>query len=137
MKFTLLAAAMALGFSYAFDASAEQGDWTIHTVSVHAGVTGLNNFNPGLAYDVRDDLRVGALYNSYEKPSLYVAKLFNIKKRFRAGVGVISGYKWDSDQNDVTGKTTGILPLVAAEFDIAPNISILWFGQAFNLEVKF
>jgi hypothetical protein len=136
MKFTLLAAAMALGFSYTFDASAEQGDWTAHTVSVHVGVTGLNNFNPGLAYDVRDDLRVGALYNSYKKPSLYVAKLFNVGNRFRAGVGVVSGYKWESGEG-VSGKTSGILPLVAAELDITNNVSIIWFGQAFNLEVKF
>lgn len=134
MKKTLLAIALLGGWANAF---AQGNGWTVHTVSVHAATQGLNNINPGIAYDVRDDLRVGAIYNSYKKPSLYVAKLFNVRKRFRAGLGVISGYTWDNDKGGVYGKTSGILPLVAAEFDLAPGVSLLWFGEAFNLEVKF
>lgn len=137
MKATVIALAVSLVALSAAECQAREGGWTVHTVSAHVATRGLNNFNPGIAYDVRDDLRVGGLYNSYEKPSFYVAKLFNVRKRFRAGLGIISGYTWDQDERDVVGKTSGILPFVAAEFDLAPGVSLLWFGEAFNLEVKF
>ena len=132
MKKLILAAALAASLGAAH---ADQGDITLHTVSVHVGVTGLNNINPGIAYDVRDDVRVGALYNSYNKPSLYVAKLIPIKRRLRIGLGVITGYTWRD--NDVYGKTTGILPLLAVEADLLPGVSVIWFGQAISLELKF
>lgn len=140
----LLPLALAIGVTFAADSHADKaGDWTIHTVSAHVGVSGLNNVNPGVGYNVTDGLRVGALYNSYKKPSAYVAGFIDFppgQNRVRVGGGLISGYTFDtSDTADslITGKTTGIVPLVAVEVDITKNVSVVWFGQAFNLEVKF
>lgn len=135
MKQTILALALALA---ATGPQASEGDFTVHTVSAHVGVSDLNNINPGLGYDITDDLRVGAFYNSYELPSFYIAKLIHIPfmPRIRAGLGVISGYTWDWDQEDVIGETGGLLPLVAIEADITRNVSVLWFGNAVNLEIK-
>ena len=130
MKKLILAAALA-----ALTGSALADGWTVHTRSMHFGVDGLNNNNPGLAYDVRPDVRVGALYNSYKKPSLYAAKIIPLNRYMRVGLGVITGYTWRD--GDIHGKTTGILPLLAVEADLAPNISVIWLGQAINLEVKF
>ena len=118
-------------------AQADQGDWTVHTVSAHLITEDMNNFNPGLAYDITDNYRVGGLYNSFEKPSLYVARIFDVHSRVRVGAGIISGYKWDSDQNDVVGKTASVLPFLAVEVDVTDNVSVIWFGEALNLEVKF
>lgn len=111
--------------------------WTIHTVSTHLITDDMNNVNPGLAYDVREDIRIGALYNSYNRPSLYAAKIFPIHDRVRVGLGVITGYGWDSDEHDVYGKTTGVIPLLALELDVTKHVSIIWFGEALNLELKF
>jgi hypothetical protein len=136
-------------------ARAEQGDITLHTVSAHVGVSGLNNINPGVGYDLTDNVRVGGFYNSYRKPSAYVAAFLNIHPRFRVGAGVISGYSFQSEDDEtlksadkpecsgLCGNASGVLPLVAAEFDIVPQkgsrpgVSVVWFGQALNLEVKF
>lgn len=136
MKKTIIALALALS---AAGAHADQGDITVHTLSMHFGSNAdqMNNINPGIAYDIRDDLRVGALYNSYYKPSLYVAKVIRLNRRLSAGLGVISGYKWSSQERDVVGETYSIIPMLAVEARISDNVSVLWFGQAFNLQVRF
>lgn len=133
----LLPLAFAIGVTYGLDARSEQGDWTIHTVSAHVGVSGLNNVNPGVGYDVTDNLRIGGFYNSYRKPSAYALGFFEVHPRFRVGAGVISGYTFTPGTWEVEGKTAGLIPAVAAELDITNNVSVVWFGQAFNLEVKF
>jgi len=117
--------------------------WTLHTVSYHVQLPGgrdvddLNNFNPGLGYDVTEHARIGALYNSYKKPSVYGALFLPLGERFRIGAGIISGYTFDSDTRRVKGKAAGIVPLVAAELDLTKHVSVAWFGQAFNLELKW
>lgn len=134
MKKSILAMALALGLSTA----AAGNDWTIHTVSVHVGVEDLNNLNPGIGYNVTDDIRVGAFYNSYKLPSVYAAKLIPLHPRVRLGLGAITGYKLVSpDEGLIVGKATGVVPLLAIEADITDNVSVIWFGRALNLEVRF
>ena len=118
---------------------AEQGDITVHTVSTHIGVSGLNNINPGVAYDVTDNFKINDLVNSYKKPSLYAALMVPMGDRLRIGAGVISGYRFSKGDEDgmVRGSTAGIVPLVAIEVDITKRFSAVWMGQAVNLEVKF
>lgn len=117
--------------------NAVHADWTIHTVSAHVGVKGLNPYNPGIGYDVTDKVRVGALYNSYKKPSGYALYIVPLHPRFRFGAGLISGYKLNTNTWEVSGKTGSIIPAVALEADITRNVSAVWFGQAINLELKF
>lgn len=133
MKKTLLAIALAVA---AVPAAAE---WTVHTGSVHFGphADEMNNFNPGLAYQFANNVRVGGFYNSYEKPSAYAAYVYDVRDNVHVGLGVISGYKWNSDQKDITGDTRGVLPLVAVEVDLNDSISLIWFAQAVSLEFKF
>ena len=115
-------------------AEAAEGDITIHTVSTHIGVSGLNNINPGVAYDVTDRLRVGVLRNSFKKPSAYAALMWALHDRVHLGVGVISGY--GIEDGAIIGKTAGIIPLLAVELDITDHVSVVWMGQAINLELK-
>ncbi len=132
----LAALSVAIGLTLAAGScDAEQGDITLHTVSVHVGAPGLNNINPGVAYDVTDNVRVGGLYNSYKKPSVYAAYLYPLSSRFRIGAGIVTGYAIDGRR--IKGKTVSAIPLLAAEFDVTKRLSVIWFGQAFNLEVKF
>jgi hypothetical protein len=138
----LAALAMVLGscsYIVTSDACAAEGDVTVHTVSTHIGVSGLNNINPGVAYDVTDNFRVGALVNSYKKPSAYAALMIPMGDRLRIGAGVISGYRFSKGDEDgmVQGHTAGLVPLVAVEVDITKRLSAVWMGQAINLEVKF
>ena len=130
-----LAIALAASQAVAEDA----GTWTIHTVSAHIGVSGLNNVNPGAGYNLTRHIRVGGFYNSYEKPSLYAAAFGDINSRVRIGAGLVSGYTFDTDSDEgfLSGKTSGVVPLLALEVDITRNLSLAWFGQAINLEVKF
>jgi hypothetical protein len=120
-----------------------RADWTLHTVSYHVQFPGardtdrLNNFNPGLAYDVTDIFRVGAFYNSYKKPSVYGAFFLPLGDRFRVGAGLVSGYAFEQGSFRVEGHTAGVIPLIAAEFDVTKHVSVAWFGQAFNLELKW
>lgn len=111
-----------------------QAEVTLHTVSYHVGVSGMNNFNPGIAYQHKD-VRVGVLYNSFKLPTAYGAYIIPVHERVRFGVGAVTGYEWRD--GGIYGKATGVLPLVAAEIDITDNVSVLWFGRALNLEVKF
>jgi hypothetical protein len=134
IKLTAIAAALALSASVQAD---QAGEWTVHTVSAHVGVSGLNNINPGIGYNVSEYIRLGALYNSYKKPSAYAVGFYDLHPRFRVGAGLISGYTFEPGTFQVTGKTAGIVPLIAAEVDITKHVSVVWFGQAFNLEVKF
>lgn len=109
-------------------------DVTVHTVSTHVGVDGLNNINPGIGIDYRD-VRFGALYNSFEKPSVYGAYIVPLHPRVRVGLGAVTGYEYRD--GGIYGKTTGVMPLFAVEADITDNVSVLWFGRAINLELKF
>ena len=115
--------------------SADEGDITVHTASVHVGASGLNNINPGIAYDLKDRLRLGALLNSFKKPSVYAAYLIPLGTKVRVGVGVITGYEYKDGR--VLGKTASAIPMLAVEVDITDHVSVLWFGQALNLELKF
>lgn len=110
-------------------------DWTIHTVSTHLKTDGVNNINPGIAYDF-DYIRVGGVYNSYENLSLYVVGIADITSSFRVGAGAISGYKFKN--NDVAeGDSTSIIPFIAFEYDITDNVSVVLFGEVLNLALKF
>lgn len=130
------AVVLALGIAWIGDALAEQGDITVHTVTAHVGVTGLNVLTPGVAYDFTDHLRAGFLArNSYGFRSVYGVAYTPMTKYMSIGAGFISGYGWDGKQ--VYGKRNGIIPMVAAEFHITDNIGVTWFGQAFNLTFKF
>lgn len=134
----LTGVAAACALTYCTDSAADQaGDWTIHTVSVHVGVSGLNNVNPGVGYNVTDHLRVGAFWNSYNKPSAYATGWFDLHPRVRVGAGLASGYTFVPGTWQVEGKTTGLVPVLAAEVDITDHVSVGWFGQALNLELKF
>jgi len=115
--------------------NAAEGDVTVHTVSTHLGGSGLNNINPGVAYDLSDRLRLGALLNSFKKPSVYAAYLIPLGTRVRAGVGAVTGYQYKDGQ--VLGKTASAIPMLAVEVDVTKHVSVLWFGQALNLELKF
>jgi len=114
---------------------AAEGDVTVHTFSVHLQGRGLNNVNPGVGYDVTDTFRTGILYNSYKKPSVYAAYIVPWSPRIRAAFGVVTGYAFKDKR--IQGKTYSAVPLVALEVDLTDTISILWFGTALNLEVKF
>jgi hypothetical protein len=133
MKRCLLAAAL---LAVAIPAAAE---WTIHTGSVHfgSGSDEMNNLNPGIGYQFRNNVRVGALYNSYKYASAYAAYVYDVRDNVHLGFGAITGYKWDSDQKDLVGDSTGVVPLFAVEVDLSDSLSLLWFGQAINLEYKF
>ena len=122
-------------FGLARTVRADAGDITVHTASVHVGASGLNNINPGVAYDLKDRLRLGALLNSFKKPSVYAAYLIPLGTKVRVGVGVITGYEYKDGR--VLGKTASAIPMVAVEVDITEHVSVLWFGHALNLEWKF
>lgn len=136
MKRTLLAIALAVA---SVPAVADDTPWTIHTASVHfgPGTEGLNNVNPGVAYQFANNVRVGGLYNSYKLPSVYAAYIHDVTDNFHVGLGVVSGYTWSSEEHALVGKANSVVPLLAVEADITDNVSLVWFGQAINLEVKF
>jgi len=105
---------------------ADQGGWTVHTVSMHfATDEELNNINPGVAYDPFDHMRIGGVVNSYKQLSLYAVGIVPITPRLRIGMGGVSGYG------------DGIKSMLAVEYDIRSDLSILWFGKAINMELKF
>ena len=122
-------------FGLARTVRADAGDITVHTVSVHVGASGLNNINPGVAYDLTDRLRLGALLNSFGKPSAYAAYLIPLGTKVRVGVGAVTGYQYKDGR--VLGKTASAIPMLAVEVDVTKHVSVLWFGQALNLELKF
>lgn len=98
----------------------------MHLVSTHPGQSGLNNINPGIAYNVTDDIRIGAVRNSYKRLSLYVMEVYSVTDRLRIGAGAASGYEAEFG--------SPIIPVVAVEYDITDSFSVVWFGLAFNLE---
>jgi len=129
----ILVISMVIGMvtTYIQPACAVQDNWTLHTVSIHPGQSGMNNINIGVAYNVTDNIRIGAVHNSYEKVSLYVVNITTINDNWRIGTGVASGYRsefWSSSP---------VIPVISVEYDITDNLSVLWFGTAINLEVKF
>lgn len=100
--------------------------WTVHTVSMHYQDGGqYNNINPGVAYDVMKYARVGAVINSYYRLSTYAAAIMPVSDKLRIGVGMVTGYR------------PGAVPLISVEYDIRPGLSIVWFGTALNMEIKF
>jgi len=113
------------------------GNWSIHTYTAHIPVANsehLKLFTPGIGY-THDGYRFGYFRNSFDVDSFYAAKLYPYNDQLRFGMGAISGYKFTGSR--LTGHPGGIIPLLVAEFDITDNISVLWMGRAFNLEVKF
>ena len=138
MKQTLIAIALAASFCGIQTARAEQGDISVHTLTAHIGVSGLNVVTPGIAYDISDNVRVGGLVrNSYGFKSAYILGYTHLNKYVSVGAGVISGYTWDGDAGQVVGQKNGVIPLLAAEFRITDHVAVTWFGQAFNLTLKF
>lgn len=111
-------------------------DVTIHTVSVHLATSGMNNFNPGIGYDI-GPVRVGGLYNSYKRPGFYAIAIAPITPRFRVGAGVISGYRFDSENRVLMQDDNHFIPYIAAEYDISKSWSVAWFGEVLNIEYKF
>ena len=134
MNYRFLVVCAVLGLCVGSLAKNCSADVTVHTVSTHVGVSGMNNINPGIGIDYRD-VRFGALYNSFEKPSVYGAYIVPLHPRVRVGLGAVTGYEYRD--GGFYGKTTGVLPLFAVEADITDNVSVLWFGRAINLELKF
>jgi len=116
-------------------APAYSGQFMVHTFTTHIGVEGLEEYTPGLAYTNDKNYRFGILRNSFKIPSAYVAKLFPVNKHFRFGVGLVSGYKFTNGY--ITGSKKHIIPLLAAELDITKNVGVTWFGNAFNLILKY
>lgn len=105
-------------------------DWIIHTVSQHPFDSGVNNINPGVAYDT-GEYRSGVFYNSYKRTSFYTAKVSSITTKLKIGYGVASGYSsefWDSSP---------LIPIIAMEYNVTNNLSLIWFGKAINIGVKF
>ena len=136
MKQTLIAIALAASFCGIQTVRAEQGDISVHTLTAHVGISGLEVFTPGVAYDLSDNVRVGGLWrNSYGFKSAYILGYHRLNKYVSVGAGVISGYTWDDGQ--VVGQKNGVIPLLAAEFRVTDNVAVTWFGQAFNLTLKF
>lgn len=109
---------------------------TIHTVSVHLVTSGMNNINPGIGYDI-GPVRVGALYNSYKRPGFYAIAIAPITPRFRIGAGVISGYRFDSENRVLMQDDNHFIPYIAAEYDVTKSLSVAWMGEVLNLEYKF
>ena len=138
LKAVVFVAILALGWPIN-EARAEQGDITVHTVSHHLQSDGLNNVNPGVAYDVTDHIRVGALYNSYKNPGAYVAAIYPMNDRVRIGAGLISWYKFQ--EGTIAQSDFGVIPMVAVEVDIIQTkryaVSGIWFGETLNLQIKF
>lgn len=124
------------------DAFAEQGDFTFHTVSYHLVTEDMNNINPGIGYDVTDGLRVGAIYNSYEKPGVYAAGILQVHDRVKVGAGFITGYKF-ARGFQVAQEDFGMIPFLGAEVDLIkakpgrPGASLIIFGEVLNLAVKY
>jgi len=114
---------------------AYSGEFLIHTFTTHVGVDGLEKYTPGLAYTNDKNYRFGILRNSFKQPSGYVVKLFPVSKRFRLGLGIISGYKYV--KGSLVSSRKNIVPLLAAELDITKNVGIIWSGNAFNLVLKY
>ena len=110
--------------------------WTAHTVSAHVGCPDCSWATPGLAYDVHSHVRIGALLNSYHKPSAYAVGIIPVRDNVRIGLGAASGYKLGHNFQ-LTGDTMSVAPVLAIEVDLTDHLSLLWFGQAINLEVKF
>lgn len=107
---------------------AQAGDWSFHLVSVHPGQSGMNNINPGASYRMNDNLRLGALRNSYEKTSIYVMGIAPVAPKWRVGMGLISGYQERYGES--------VIPAIAVEYDVTDSFSLVWFGLAFNVEVR-
>jgi len=114
---------------------AAKGDITVHTVSTHFGANGMNNINPGIAYNVHDRVRFGALVNSFKLPSAYGAYLLPVTEDIRLGFGLVTGYQFKDGR--ILGKTNSVIPLFAVEVDVIKNVSVLWFGTAVNVTLKF
>ena len=132
MKWNLKAIALAL----AIVPSTVIADVSIHTVSLHMVSKGVNNFNPGVGYDIKS-ARVGILYNSFKRPSVYALGIIDITPILRIGAGVIRGYSFDTDNTVITRDDNHWMPLVAVEVDITKSLSLVWFGDAINVEYKF
>jgi hypothetical protein len=111
------------------------GQFVIHTFTTHVGVEGLEEYTPGLAYTNNKNFRLGILRNSFKLPSMYAVKLFPVSKRFKFGVGLISGYTYFN--GTLIKGPRSIVPLVAAELDITKNVGVVWAGNAFNLVLKY
>ena len=114
------------------------GDLSFHTFSAHIKEDNREEFTPGIAF-TEGGYRFGYLRNSFKINSFYGTKIFRISDSMRLGLGVITGYEYATteDGTGITGKNGGAIPFVAVEKDITDNISVLWFGRAVNLIVKF
>lgn len=113
------------------------GTLFVHTHTYHQHQEGqeIEAFTPGLGYETDGGYRFGALRNSFGIPSVYAVKTFPENKRFRFGLGAISGYEWTG--RGLRGRERGAVPIVGAEYDILDNVSVVWFGQALNLVLKW
>lgn len=64
----------------------------VHVYTAHAFNQHLQNVNPGLYYRTNEGWEVGAYRNSYDRPSIYVGKQFEIGP-VSVLVGLATGYK--------------------------------------------
>jgi len=110
-------------------------EFVVHTFTYHAGGEKLETFTPGLGYTTNSSYSFGALRNSFKSSSIYIVKMFPIFKGVRVGMGAITGYYHKGGR--VGKDEDGVIPLLAAEIDITKNVSVIWFGNAFNLTLKF
>ena len=113
----------------------QAGEIVVHTFTVHAGGEKLEKFTPGLGYTTNSNYRFGILRNSYKLPSIYAVKMFPVFKGVQIGMGAITGYRLKGIK--IGKDEDGVIPLLAAEIDIVKNVSIIWFGQAISLALKF
>jgi hypothetical protein len=64
----------------------------LHLGTFHASSENLNSFNPGIAVRTQCGIQAGIYYNSYRKPSAYVAYVHDFKGPFWIAGGVVTGY---------------------------------------------
>lgn len=74
-------------------ASADGLTYGVHLGSYHSS-PGYNNVNPGVYVRTGNGLQVGAYYNSYKHPSVYVAKFVPLSRHVDFMYGLATGYPW-------------------------------------------
>jgi len=118
--------------------AASAGTFAIHTVSRHIWLSSnhgnLNDINLGVSYENDHNIVVGADYNSFRKPSLFLAKDFQFGDHFSIYLGAVSGYTFDQG---IVGKTLGVLPMVSLGIHLTEHVSLVTMANAVNLTFQF
>lgn len=85
---------LAAGLAIAACPAVRADELILHTVSYHSTKPGddPNNYNPGIGYSLDNGWAAGIYYNSYRRPSAYVAKDFNVAGPLGVFAGGATGY---------------------------------------------